>query len=227
MGRILKGPGIDDCYQECDFFHKTETRLLLAEGGHMAVVAYMAIFLQGQKDKGYFYDASNTNALVLLADDVKLTATQIKEVIALCCKYDLFSERIFNAYQVLTNSKMQSNWIAGTKFRRKKNTVLTMVAEYMIGDIEDIKEETCLNVINRDGELLHEGPKPKKKDILEKNGASSQEYEDSSQESNPNYNYNNNSNYKSTGTGTTTTTQHKGPEDFENALLDAQKTPAA
>lgn len=147
MGRFSE-PGIIKYYVHCDHIHNRKIRLLISEFDANGYWIWSCLISDAYRTNGYFYDTNDKDALELFALDVcKKQVSLVKEVIQGCIRRGLFDKTVFDMFGILTSAHMQDTYIKATAERRRKETVVKMVQEYLLIKIPD--EEPNISIFPR------------------------------------------------------------------------------
>lgn len=103
---------------DCDSTADPKLKILLAKYGVIGYGTYWKILEEGYKEKGYYFDCTEDN-IILLSSDLKLDVEKVQEIINFMIEKKLFNKEIYEKYSVLTSKRMQRNYIAGSEQRKK------------------------------------------------------------------------------------------------------------
>lgn len=144
------------------------------------------IISYGYRQHGYYFHA-NTEDIELMASDCRKSPELIEQVILSCVKRGLFDKEIYEQYSVLTNDRMQVNYLRATYENRRKGSIVYFSQKYFaigpdeLGEFSDKFLENA--IIKESGELLKNVAK--KNTLFPENNQSSAELHSRSAESQP------------------------------------------
>lgn len=132
--------GLD--YFPLDVHLDEKVELIEAKHGLLGFGLIIKLFQDIYKN-GYYLDSSEER-LLLLKKKVGVDYDFIVDVINDGCKWNLFNEKLFNKYSILTSCGIQKRFIEATK-RRKE---VEFIGEYLlVSDIKDrYKDEVIVNI---------------------------------------------------------------------------------
>lgn len=129
-------PGIKYFSQDSDHVLNKKVKLLFNEFDANGPWVWECLKCEIYGKKGYYFDISDTDELMLFASDVcKKQVSLVKEIINGCVRRGLFDETVFNVFKVLTSDRIQNNYLDGTREPRKKGYGIELINEYMLIDI--------------------------------------------------------------------------------------------
>jgi len=132
MGRKA-ATGILYYQMDCDHIMNPKVKLLFKEHGAIGYWIWQCILATAYKVKGYYFDYSNDDDMILFADDVcKCPVEQLYEVINCCIKRKLFDSTISNKHKVLTCVDMQENYVSATSQRRVRGMPTEINSTYLL-----------------------------------------------------------------------------------------------
>jgi hypothetical protein len=124
-----------------------KVKLMFQECGPIGYWIWHNILCYGYKQLGYYFDTSNRDEMLLFADDIcKTQISDVEKVIDVCIRRNLFSKEIYDKYKVLTNDRMQNNYMTATAERRRKGSIIEICKNYLLIEIDD----TYKNVVLKD-----------------------------------------------------------------------------
>jgi hypothetical protein len=175
MGRKQE-PGISYYPVQTNHIYNNKIRLLYNEFGADGYWIWSCLLSRIYEDKGYYLDIEDEDELELFATDVcRKQVPLVKEVINGCVRRGLYDRSVFDSFKVLTNDRIQLNYIEATSERRRKGTEITIIDEFLVIDVEDTWKNVVVTRINL---IL-----PRKKAILPRNNPHSKVKESKVKES--------------------------------------------
>ncbi|WP_207425976.1 DUF4373 domain-containing protein [Pedobacter sp. SYSU D00535] len=132
--------GISYYAMDVDHVHNKKIKLLVTEYDSHGYWIYQCLLAAIYQQKGYYFDLSDEDTLVLFAADVcKKPVSLVREVIECCVRRDLFSREIYENSRVLTSDRIQSHYLVATNESRKKGRVIRINTRYWL--LENTEEE--------------------------------------------------------------------------------------
>lgn len=137
-------PGISYYPVKVNHTQNSKIRLLFNEFGADGYWIWKCLLDRIYEDKGYYMDVKNSEELELFATDVcKKKVAVVEEVITGCVRRGLFDKTVFDMFGIITNDRIQSNYLEATSERRRKGTVIELKGEFLV-----IKEDENWKNIN-------------------------------------------------------------------------------
>jgi hypothetical protein len=110
--------------------------LVESEFGSKGFAVVIKLFCKIYADKGYYYSWTEKEKL-LFARRMGETVGLVDEIVKRSVKWGLFNESVFNQFQILTSSAIQSRFLEATNRREKiemyKELLLIVVSDYKNG----------------------------------------------------------------------------------------------
>lgn len=116
-------------------------QLIEAEFGSKGFAIIIKLFCKIYADKGYYYNWTEVEKL-LFAKRMGETVGLVDEIVKRSVKWGLFEESVFNQFQVLTSSAIQSRFLEAVS--RREN--IEMFKEFLLIDISDYKNRVNVNI---------------------------------------------------------------------------------
>ena len=142
---------------EADHTSNKRLRLLFNDHDSDGYWIWSNLISYAYRMHGYYFSA-NIEDVELMSADCRKSPELIQEVILSCVKRGLFVKEIFDRFNVLTNDRMQINYLRATyENRRKGYTVYLEEKYYAIGhsDLIELSEVSLKNVLFRNsGKML-------------------------------------------------------------------------
>lgn len=134
-------PGIKYFPMDANHVTNNKLKLLINEFDSHGYWIYQCMNCEIASKKGYYFDLNNEDDLILFASDIcKKPVALVRDVLAACIRRGLYDKVVFEAYNVLTSDRIQSNYLEAKKELRRKGYVLKIISNYWI--IEREKSET-------------------------------------------------------------------------------------
>jgi hypothetical protein len=166
MARISE-PGITHYPMLCDHIHNKKVRLLISEFDAAGYWVWCCLMAEGYRTNGYFYDTNDKDGLELFALDVcKKQVSLVKEVIQGCIRRGLFDKTVFDMFGILSSPHMQETYVKATRERRRKETTICFIQEYLL--IEISAEEQNISIFPLKKQIV-----PRIKPIVPRNNSQS------------------------------------------------------
>lgn len=144
-GRQYK-EGLD--YFELDCQMDDKIKLVQAEFGLKGFAVVVKLFQRIYGGRGYYCEWDEERQLLFMSEngvggDCK---NLIEEIVGACIKRGIFSENIFNKYQILTSSGIQRRYLNATS--RREN--VTLIKEYLLVNVDQNANNVSINSISAD-----------------------------------------------------------------------------
>lgn len=117
---------------EVDHVVNKRIRLLLNDCGPDGYWIWACIVAQAYKIYGYYYPVTGDDIDLFSADVCRKPPEFVWSVVGSCVKRGLFDTHVFEKYSVLTNDRMQLNFIRGTFDRRRKGASVYFFEKHLI-----------------------------------------------------------------------------------------------
>ncbi|UHR03282.1 DUF4373 domain-containing protein [Peptoniphilus sp. GNH] len=126
MARPIK-KGIDYYSLDVNFLSNLKVRKIIKACGASGVA--VIVFLLGNiyEDEGY-YMRWNSDVCFLIADNLGIKEVYVEETVRKCLQVDLFDQKLFDKYKILTSKGIQKRFLEVTKKRRN----LHLVSEFLL-----------------------------------------------------------------------------------------------
>jgi hypothetical protein len=117
MGRQIK-EGLDYYYTNVDFEENDKVSMMLAECQMLGEVVLQRLWRAIYRNKGYYYPFGEDECMLMCRRiGYGLKPIDIKNVVEICLKRNLFDKRLFDTYGILTNRRVQENYLIATRER--------------------------------------------------------------------------------------------------------------
>lgn len=139
-------------------------QLIEAEFGCKGFAIVIKLFCKIYADKGYYYNWTEIEKL-LFAKRMGESVGLVDEIVKRSVKWGLFDEPVFNQFQILTSSAIQSRFLEAVI--RREN--IEIFKELLLIDISDYKNKVNVNInsINVDRSTQSKGKKSKGKKSID------------------------------------------------------------
>lgn len=124
-----------DCKVGLDYFElncqlEEKVRLIQAEFGLKGFAIVVKLYQKIYGEFGYYCEWSADSLLLFMAENgvSSSDANFIKEVVSACIRRNIFSEKLFNNFGILTSSGVQKRYMKATSRREK----VSMKKEYLL-----------------------------------------------------------------------------------------------
>ena len=136
--------GID--YFELDCHMDEKVRLIQAEFGLKGFAVFVKLLQEIYGGNGYYCEWTQDREL-LFASENGLNGGSLqllREIVSACIKRDLFSEKLFKEYGILTSSGVQKQYLKATV----KREVVSMKKEYLLITVPENRENVAISSIS-------------------------------------------------------------------------------
>ena len=134
--------GIDYFSHDTDMFSDLKIKLLKARHGLVGYAVYIRLLEELYREKGYYLQL-NDDVDILFCDENKLEYNVYILILDECLKNNLFNEKLYKKYNILTSLRIQCNYISATE-RRKE---LKFIKEYLLVDPQEMLKSKEVDVI--------------------------------------------------------------------------------
>lgn len=87
---------------------------------------------------GYFFPCTQDDIELIAVDICRKAPELIWQVIESCVRRGLFDQHVYEKCHILTNDKMQYNFLRGTYDRRRKGAIVTLQEKHFLLDINNL-----------------------------------------------------------------------------------------
>lgn len=134
-------------YFELDCHMDEKVKLIRAEYGlkGFAIVVMMYQHIYGG-DHGYYCEWDDERLLLFMSDNGLIGESKnlINEVVHACIRRDIFSERLYKKYGILTSSGVQKQYLKATA----KRQVVNLKKEYLLITVPENRSNVVINTIS-------------------------------------------------------------------------------
>lgn len=153
MGRQIE---VSLPYFELDCHMDEKIKLIRAEYGlkGFAVVVMMYQHIYGG-DHGYYCEWDDERLLLFMSDNGLIGESKnlINEVVHACIRRDIFSERLYKEYGILTSSGVQKQYLKATA----KRQVVNLKKEYLLIGVPENRSNVVINTISGGKNTISDG----------------------------------------------------------------------
>lgn len=138
MARPLK-EGLD--YFSLDCYMDSKVKLIQAEYGLKGFAIVVKLWQMIYREHGYYSEWNDEKALLFACEECSnCGAKLLNEIVEACIRRDIFSEELFQKYQILTSKGIQKRYLMAVDRRKKsevkKEYLLVQAAQKQADEIE-------------------------------------------------------------------------------------------
>lgn len=135
--------GLD--YFELDCHMDEKVRLIQAEFGMKGFGIVVRLLQEIYGEKGYYIEWTQDREL-LFASENGSTSGSVNEIVMACIRRNIFSERLFNEFGILSSGGIQKQYLKATS----KREVVDLKKEYLLISIPENSKNVVVNSISSD-----------------------------------------------------------------------------
>lgn len=150
MGRQNK-VGLD--YFELDCHMDEKVRLIQAEYGLKGFAVVVKLYQEIYGGHGYYCEWTQDRELLFASENGLNGGSFINNIVAACIKRDIFSERLFKEYGVLSSTGVQKQYLKATV----KREVVELKKEYLLISIPKNRENVVISTISGGRNAISDG----------------------------------------------------------------------
>lgn len=143
-------------YFELDCHMDEKIKLIRAEYGlkGFAIVVMMYQHIYGG-DHGYYCEWDDERLLLFMSDNGLIGESKnlIDEVVRACIRRDIFSDRLYKKYGILTSSGVQKQYLKATA----KRQVVNLKKEYLLISVPENRSNVVINSISGEKKAIDGG----------------------------------------------------------------------
>lgn len=146
MARPIK-EGLD--YFELDCQLEEKVRLIQAEFGLKGFAIVVKLYQKIYGGFGYYCEWNEDSLLLFMSENGVSSRDEknlINEVVAACIRRNIFSEKLFNEFGILTSCGVQKRYLNAVSRREK----VELIKEYLLISVGKNQYNVCINSINVD-----------------------------------------------------------------------------
>ena len=143
MGRQNK-VGLD--YFELDCHMDEKVRLIQAEYGLKGFAVFVKLLQEIYGGNGYYCEWTQDRELLFASENGLSNGSLqlLRDIVSACVRRNIFSERLFKEYGILTSSGVQKQYLKATV----KREVTELKKEYLLIDVPENRENVAINDIS-------------------------------------------------------------------------------
>jgi len=128
-------------YFSLDVSFDDEVQLIKAQYGMEGIGILITMYQTIYADKGYYREWNERNQ-ILFSNKVSVNRNEVVTVINDCIKWDIFSKKMYETYNILTSRRIQKQYIKAT-YKRKE---VEIVENYLLIKKDDRENITYIKV---------------------------------------------------------------------------------
>ena len=144
MARPVK-EGLD--YFELDCHMEEKVRLIQAEFGLKGFAIVVKLYQKIYGGFGYYCEWNEDSLLLFMSENGVSSRDEknlISEIVAACIRRNIFSEKLFNEFGILTSYGVQKRYLNAVSRREK----VELIKEYLLVSVGKNQCNVCINSIN-------------------------------------------------------------------------------
>ena len=144
MARPVK-EGLD--YFELDCHMEEKVRLIQAEFGLKGFAIVVKLYQKIYGGFGYYCEWNEDSLLLFMSENGVSSRDEknlISEIVAACIRRNIFSEKLFNEFGILTSYGVQKRYLNAVSRREK----VELIKEYLLISVSKNQDNVCINSIN-------------------------------------------------------------------------------
>ena len=152
MGRQNK-VGLD--YFELDCHMDEKVRLIQAEYGLKGFAVFVKLLQEIYGGNGYYCEWTQDRELLFASENGLNNGSLqlLRDIVSACVRRNIFSERLFKEYGLLTSSGIQKQYLKATV----KREVVELKKEYLLITVPENRENVVINVISGGRKAISDG----------------------------------------------------------------------
>lgn len=146
MARPVK-EGLD--YFELDCQLEDKVKLIQAEFGLKGFAIVVKLYQKIYGGFGYYCEWNEDSLLLFMSENGVSSRDEknlISEIVAACIRRNIFSEKLFNDFGILTSYGVQKRYLNAVSRREK----VELIKEYLLISVGKNQDNVCINSINVD-----------------------------------------------------------------------------
>lgn len=151
-GRPIKA-GLD--YFELDCHMEEKVRLIQAEFGLKGFAVIVKLYQKIYGGFGYYCEWSEDSLLLFMSENGLPSDSKnlIQEIVSACIRRNIFSEQLFNKFNILTSEGVQKRYLNATSKREK----VELKKEYLLISVPENSKNVVINSISGGRNLISDG----------------------------------------------------------------------
>ena len=152
MGRQNK-VGLD--YFELDCHMDEKVRLIQAEYGLKGFAVFVKLLQEIYGGNGYYCEWTQDRELLFASENGLSNGSLqlLRDIVSACVRRNIFSERLFKEYGILTSSGVQKQYLKATV----KREVIELKKEYLLISVPENRENVVMNTISVGRKSISDG----------------------------------------------------------------------
>ena len=143
--------GLD--YFELDCQMEEKVRLIQAEYGLKGFAVFVKLLQRIYGENGYYCEWTQDSELLFMSENgLDSGCLQLlREIVSACIRRNIFSERLFKEYGILTSSGVQKQYLKATV----KREVVDLKKEYLLISVPENRKNVVINSISSYGNSIN------------------------------------------------------------------------
>lgn len=145
--------GLD--YFELDCQMEEKVRLIQAEYGLKGFAVFVKLLQKIYGERGYYCEWTQDSELLFMSENgLDSGCLQLlREIVSACIRRNIFSERLYKEYGILTSSGVQKQYLKATV----KREVVDLKKEYLLISVPKNRTNVVINSISSYGNSINDG----------------------------------------------------------------------
>ena len=145
--------GLD--YFELDCQMEEKVRLIQAEYGLKGFAVFVKLLQKIYGERGYYCEWTQDSELLFMSENgLDSGCLQLlREIVSACIRRNIFSERLYKEYGILTSSGVQKQYLKATV----KREVVDLKKEYLLISVPKNRTNVVINSISSTGNSINDG----------------------------------------------------------------------
>lgn len=152
--------GLD--YFELDCHMDEKVRLIQAEYGLKGFAVFVKLLQEIYGGNGYYCEWTRDRELLFASENGLSNGSiqLLKDIVSACVRRNIFSERLFKEYGILTSSGIQKQYLKATV----KREVIDLKKEYLLITIPENRTNVAINIISVGKNAINDGRNAQRKE---------------------------------------------------------------
>ena len=145
--------GLD--YFELDCQMEEKVRLIQAEYGLKGFAVFVKLLQKIYGERGYYCEWTQDSELLFMSENGLDSGflQLLREIVSACIRRNIFSERLYKEYGILTSSGVQKQYLKATV----KREVVDLKKEYLLISVPKNRANVVINSISSYGNSINDG----------------------------------------------------------------------
>lgn len=145
--------GLD--YFELDCQMEEKVRLIQAEYGLKGFAVFVKLLQKIYGERGYYCEWTQDSELLFMSENGLDSGflQLLREIVSACIRRNIFSERLYKEYGILTSSGVQKQYLKATV----KREVVDLKKEYLLISVPKNRTNVVINSISSYGNSINDG----------------------------------------------------------------------